>query len=90
VTTGGDDASTTLEYGQGYGNPTGAYSVTDTFKAPSTGIEEITITGASNDVGHADNLLNAFQVREIPEPSIWAMMLAGLAFLGFRIHRKSV
>jgi hypothetical protein len=90
TTKGGDGASTTLEYGLGYGNPTGAYSVTDTFTAPSTGIEEITITGASNDPGHQDDLLNAFQVREIPEPSTWAMLLAGLAFLGFRIRRRSI
>ncbi len=25
-----------------------------------------------------------------PEPSTWAMMIAGLAFLGFRLHRRSL
>ncbi len=32
----------------------------------------------------------AFTVLDVPEPSIWAMMIAGMAFLGFRLRRKSV
>jgi hypothetical protein len=32
----------------------------------------------------------AFTVLDVPEPSTWAMLLAGLAFLGFRIRRRSI
>ena len=46
--------------------------------------------GAFNDTGIGrPNPRNNIQVTPVPEPSQWAMMLAGLALVGFIVRRNS-
>jgi len=46
--------------------------------------------GAFNDTGIGrPNPRNQVQVTPVPEPSQWAMMLAGLALVGFIVRRSS-
>lgn len=46
--------------------------------------------GAFNDTGIGrPNPRNNVQVTPVPEPSQWAMMLAGLALVGFIVRRNS-
>jgi hypothetical protein len=49
-------------------------------------VGNVTGAPASNGAG----FLNDIVVREVPEPSTYALMLGGLAFLGFCIRRKTV
>lgn len=80
--------SSTLNYGQG-GGGSGAFSTTDTFVAGAGGTAFLLLNPSTNGV----DLLAAADVRDIsavPEPSTYAMILAGLAVLGFCIRRKSV
>lgn len=46
--------------------------------------------GAFNDTGIGrPNPRNHMQVTPVPEPSQWAMMLAGLALVGFIVRRNA-
>jgi hypothetical protein len=77
--------SAILSYGTSV-TPSGDEYLTDTFKATATS-EDFTFTSSGN------VLVNAFNLRDegvlaSPEPSTYAMMLAGLAVLGFCIRRK--
>jgi len=56
--------------------------VTGTFTADSP-TQDITFTGAGN-----SPLINAFQIRAVPEPSTCIMALAGLACGGFSMWRR--
>ena len=48
-----------------------------------------TSTGAVTDLGASINSLDAIAFAPVPEPSEWAMMLAGLALVGFIVKRNS-
>jgi hypothetical protein len=81
-------ATSTLNYGQA-GGGSGAFSNITTFAAASGGTAFLEFYNSNNGI----DLLSAVQIRDIsavPEPSTYAMMLAGLAILGFCIRRKSV
>jgi hypothetical protein len=56
-----------------------------TFTATAT-TETFSVTGAPTSNGAG--FLNDIVVRETPEPSTWAMMLGGLALLGFCVRRR--
>jgi hypothetical protein len=87
-------ATSTLSYGQtpDPANPgqyldSGVFSGTDTFTANSNGTAFLLFANSSNGI----NLLAAAQIRnitDVPEPTTYAMMFAGLAFLGLLVHRK--
>jgi hypothetical protein len=86
TTSGG---SSTLSFGQTY-NPltetysgTGVYTVTDTFVAPSNGTQDFFFSSPTS-----QTVQIAAAVILIPEPSTYAMMLGGLALLGFCVRRK--
>jgi hypothetical protein len=88
ITQGG---STTLDWGQTY-NPvtmtysgTGANYVTETFVAPTGGQEYLLLSGAGSVL---DGNIEVRDITAVPEPSTYAMMLAGLAVLGFCVRRK--
>jgi hypothetical protein len=48
---------------------------------------QVLMTSNGNSTGFDDVALN---FAAVPEPSTWAMMIAGLAFLGFGLHRRSL
>ena len=50
-------------------------------------IASVTITNTSNDAWGIDNV--SYNSSAVPEPSTWAMMLAGFAGLGFAGYRKT-
>ena len=61
--------------------------------------EKFHITGASagdviqigtGSISPFSSYLGGVSFEEAPEPSTWALMLAGVAFLGFRLRRRSV
>jgi hypothetical protein len=70
----------------GNGGTTDAFYIDETFKATSA-IETITV-GPPGNTGFI--LFSAANLQEIPEPSTYAMMLGGLAFLGFCLRRRRV
>ncbi|MEP6809609.1 MAG: PEP-CTERM sorting domain-containing protein [Chthoniobacterales bacterium] len=71
---------TTLQYNTTFPASGGVGQfVTGTFTASGT-TQSIALTGLGPPMQQL-SLLNAFQVRAIPEPSTWAMMTAGLALL---------
>ena len=76
--------SGTLYYGAAY-NPAVAAFINETFIAPVGGTETINITGDSYLVFSAVNLQNT---TAVPEPSTIAMMVGGVALLGFGVRRK--
>jgi hypothetical protein len=88
ITAGGNGATTTLNWGQATpGVGSGTYFITELFTANSSGQEQLffsSISGAPVQIG-ASQILN---LSVIPEPSTYAMMLAGLAVLGFCVRRK--
>jgi hypothetical protein len=89
------DAST-LSWGQTAdpANPgsylnSGAFYVTDTFTANAAGTAFLVF---NNSPGTAYELLDAAQIRDItnvPEPTTYAMMFAGLALVAFWVRRRS-
>jgi hypothetical protein len=64
----------------------GSDYVIGTFTAPLSGTESFTMSGLP---GGNYGEINAVAVRDVPEPSTYAMMLAGLAVLGFCVRRRS-
>jgi len=73
--------SGTLDYGAAY-NPAVAGFIDETFRAPVGGTETIDLTGGGLLIVSAVNL------QVLPEPSTYAMLLGGLALLGFCVRRK--
>jgi hypothetical protein len=61
-----------------------AYTIGD-FTA-TTSSESFTFRAATNPTDAGE--LGAVALRQIPEPSTYAMMLGGLALLGFCVRRK--
>jgi predicted porin len=57
--------------------------VTGTFTADGT-TQEIVLTG----VGVANPIINAFQIRAVPEPATCVLALAGLACGGYSMWRR--
>lgn len=87
-------AATTTVYAQSSrtaqgstGNPIGREDVFYGSMAPSP---QTFGRGAFNDTGIGrPNPRNQVQVTPVPEPSQWAMMLAGLALVGFIVRRNA-
>jgi len=83
--------SSTISFGQTYDagsdsyTGTGVYTVSDTFVAGSDGTQDFYITCPSGSVAQ----LAAAEIRLAPEPSTYAMMLGGVALLGFVLRRKA-
>jgi hypothetical protein len=48
----------------------------------------IVVTIAANNTGQNFANINGFQIEVVPEPSTYAMMIGGLAFLAFCVRRK--
>ena len=67
-------------------NYSGGYS-TGEFVATSTSFS-FTYGGIDNNAGHA-GFVDDVLVRTVPEPSTYALMIGGLAFLGFCVRRKA-
>jgi len=60
------------------------------YYAPLAGPRSNTIGNPLNDTGIArPGARSHTQVTPVPEPSQWAMMLAGLALVGFIVRRSS-
>jgi len=84
--------TSTLSYGQAYDSGsdsytgTGAFTVTDTFVAGSDGTQDLYFSSPSSEIVQ----LAAAQIRLVPEPSTYAMLLGGVALLGFVLRRKTL
>jgi hypothetical protein len=82
--------SSTLSFGQTYDpvtetySGTGVFTVSDTFIAQAGGTQDFFFSSPSDQVVQ----ISAAQIRLAPEPSTYAMMLGGLALLGFCVRRK--
>jgi hypothetical protein len=76
-----NSASGTLYYGDGY-NTTRSAFIDETFTATTGGTETLDISGPGYFIVSAVNL------QVIPEPSTYALMLGGLALVGFCVRRK--
>jgi len=61
----------------------GIFDIQDTVMSNASGA--ITINYTSNSAP----FFNAIVISDVPEPSTWAMMLAGVVFFGFWMRRKS-
>ena len=87
--------STTSQHGFLYNTTTGNYAfLDDPSEGFVNGVETTQITGISNsgEIGgfyiDADGVAHSFTAAPVPEPSTWAMMLAGLTSLGFVARRR--
>jgi hypothetical protein len=87
--------STASQHGFHYNTTTGAYTfLDDPAAAFSNGVEATQITGISNSgeiagfYTDAGGIAHSFTAVPVPEPSTWAMMLAGLTGLGFVARRS--
>lgn len=84
--------STSLQYTTP-GSPDGGTGqfVTGTFTANATS-QSISFAGSGSPIAGPETILNAFQIRAVPEPSVWGMMVAGttlrLAVMRFRVRRS--
>ena len=86
--------STGSQHGFLYNTSTGVYTfLDDPAAAFSNGVEVTQITGIANSgeiagfYTDANGIAHSFTAAPVPEPSTWAMMLAGLTCLGFIAHR---
>jgi hypothetical protein len=84
--------TSTISFGQTYDavsgtySGTGVYTVTDTFVAGTDGTQNFYITSPSGSVAQ----LAAADIRLVPEPSTYAMLLGGVALLGLIVRRKAL
>jgi hypothetical protein len=83
--------TSTLSYGQTYDagtdtySGTGVYTVSDTFVAASDGTQNLFFSSPTGETVQ----LAAADIRVAPEPSTYAMLLGGVALLGFVMRRKA-
>jgi hypothetical protein len=73
-------ATGTLSFGNGSSNST-AYYTTETFTAGSTGTETLNFVPISDSYNDSFVILDAFNLRAVPEPSTWAMLVGGVVLL---------
>jgi hypothetical protein len=84
--------SSTLSFGQAYDagaetySGTGVYTVSDTFTAGLSGIQNFYFSSPTSQTVQ----IAAGQIRMAPEPSTYAMLFGGLAVLGFLMRRKAL
>jgi len=78
-------ASGTLDYNNA---PSYASYIIETFTTSANTSEVIDITDGPAQGGSTFGILDALNLQEVPEPSTYALILGGLAFLGICVRRK--